>query len=832
MAADLKRKMRAAALFVAVLFAAALLSRGTFAAASADGAAAGTAQAGSAPAESAAREGAAPGSITLTTEYGFGNSAKGGCYLPLTVTADNAGTSPFTGKLEVLTRQADDDVYVYSFPASIGAGERKSEEYAVPLSASAEQLALRLRAEDGTVVSEQKLRLNINRVTPELFIGALTDTPEALSYLDGVSVNYGQMRSRLFMLDPESFPVDRNRLDMLDMIVISGFRMSELSVDQTRALMQWMREGGALVFGTGARVDETLGLFAPEFLDDMYEPAQETELSFDEQNADRPGGAGMTVPLVQLALHGGSTVLASDSETLITAANKGNGVLCAAGFDFCDLSAYLSSGSTFTDTIITSILGTARLDRLVSEAYGAQNDEYWAAQALIDTGIPGELPDLKILILVIALYLAMAGPLLYFAMRRYGGALYYRRAAAVLALLFTGIVFLINSRTRFQGTFYTYAMIRDVGEDAVNETAYISLRNPYNASYAVQIPGQYSVVPLTASLNQTETELTGSEEPNISIASAGGNTQISVSDVGAFSPRFFRLDRGEENASGGGFRGEIELFGERCHGSITNGFPYDVEDAAVIMFGKVVPLGRLAAGETVSVDGRVMYHIPLNDSYTVAAFLTGVYDGAATEEERLHALSQANFLSFYLSERSSGYSADARVVGFSTDDSDSLVGTKLQHSGLVLVTSAVSVDSRLDGEVYRSALSQPPRVMSGDYIAETNSFYRGELVVLAYLPGTDLRIRELRFETADPMFESQDDDGGSHSFRGTMSFYNYGTGNFDDVDPEQEIFDAEELSSYLSPDNMIMVRYAEGPDRTGTQFDIALPILSVIGEEY
>ena len=122
-------------------------------------------------------------------------------------------------------------------------------------------------------------------------------------------------------------------------------------------------------------------------------------------------------------------------------------------------------------------------------------------------------------------------------------------------------------------------------------------------------------------------------------------------------------------------------------------------------------------------------------------------------------------------------------------------------------------------------------VISGDYIMETNSCYRGDPVVLGYLPGFDIHITELYFEEPDIVFDSGDESSGTHSVRGSISLYNYGTGSFDELEPDQRSLGEEELSEYLSPDNMLTVRYADSGDPAGGRLDTALPIPYVIGEE-
>ena len=116
----------------------------------------------------------------------------------------------------------------------------------------------------GKRVLQKRIKLNVSGNTPELFIGVLSDTPEKLEYLDGVSVNYGQLKTKVFRMSKETFPDEEAGLNLLDVVLISSYRIRNLSVGQIRTLMQWVRNGGVLILGTGERADDTLGRFAPD----------------------------------------------------------------------------------------------------------------------------------------------------------------------------------------------------------------------------------------------------------------------------------------------------------------------------------------------------------------------------------------------------------------------------------------------------------------------------------------------------------------------------------------------------------------------------------------
>lgn len=52
-------------------------------------------------------------------------------------------------------------------------------------------------------------------------------------------------------------------LSLFDVLVVNNYKLRDLSGTQTAAIMNWVQDGGVLILGTGDRVDDTLGRFAP-----------------------------------------------------------------------------------------------------------------------------------------------------------------------------------------------------------------------------------------------------------------------------------------------------------------------------------------------------------------------------------------------------------------------------------------------------------------------------------------------------------------------------------------------------------------------------------------
>ena len=64
------------------------------------------------------------------------------------------------------------------------------------------------------------------------------------------------------------------------------------------------------------------------------------------------------------------------------------------------------------------------------------------------------------------------------------------------------------------------------------------------------------------------------------------------------------MEKSTANEQSFGFSGDLSLFGDRVSGTVTNRYPYAVNNAFLLFYGKVVALGRMEANETVDVSER------------------------------------------------------------------------------------------------------------------------------------------------------------------------------------------------------------------------------------
>ena len=177
--------------------------------------------------------------------------------------------------------------------------------------------------------------------------------------------------------------------------------------------------------------------------------------------------------------------------------------------------------------------------------------------------------------------------------------------------------------------------------------------------------------------------------------------------------------------------------------------------------------------------------------------------------------------------------AEATIVAFDPEKKEKfLEEDDFVTEGLTIVTSKVELVRERNGIIYRTAMEQDPKVISGNYQARYNSMYTGEPAepaIIEYSLGNDLEIMQVDFMPLSPVFINNPRYPYLNLFTGKMYFYNYDTGRNDLIE-EKQSYTADELKPYLSPANTLTVKYvSEGTNEYG--WDRQLPMLYVTGRE-
>lgn len=134
------------------------------------------------------------------------------------------------------------------------------------------------------------------------------------------------LRTKTIDLSVYDLPDTELGLDQLDVLLITDFNSETLTEEQTEAIWEWVHRGGILLFGTGARGDETLSAFSKQLLEYPVSPGMVYEIQMgQDRTAREPGENILSLEGTEVDLKGGTDLLTSGSLTVLSATSVGNG---------------------------------------------------------------------------------------------------------------------------------------------------------------------------------------------------------------------------------------------------------------------------------------------------------------------------------------------------------------------------------------------------------------------------------------------------------------------------------------------------------------------------
>lgn len=774
----------------------------------------------------------------------YGTVGRLGSHIPVNVRLYNQIDTPFTGTVCFTTleskKERESEVYEYVYPVEISSGETKSYQFYVPLGQKSNELYAVLKDQNGKQAGQIKMQFEVSRDMGSLFIGVLDDNIEDITYMDGVNLDYGMVRSRLLEMDASSFPTDAVGLELLDILIINDYRTDRLSAEQQDAVWQWVQSGGILLFGTGMRVADTLGPFTNELVEVPYDsPVMET-VSMGVEYADKsPGDSVVEMVCADLSIPDGDELIASDELPLLTMVTRGSGKIGIFSFDMGDLKDFVEENPLYPVNVLTAILGEDAINNLYFNSTYGKEQEYWNAQSLVDTGSAERLPNVKLYGAVILFYVLIAGPGIYLILRKRDQRRYYGFVLTLFALISSAAVYLIGTKTRFRSEFYTYASVQDVAEDGIEEMVFLNIRTPDNRPYSVKLGSDYQISPITRNSRYGDYPIQSfdkNEAGNVVIKNDQDGISVSARKSMSFEPRFFRLTRKTENSSSQGISAEIKLFDGKISGTVTNHYGFPLEKTALILYGHAVPVGRLEPGETKELDQEKLLIYPADMSFILADKLSGAaeYRNAdAGSQGYLRNVEQTGLYSYYINKYYSNYTPEARVIAFGAENgaADIFADQVLDVDGMTLYTSKVDIDTEEGGRVYRSGVMRRPKMTSGNgvYYSGYSTIYGTDPVVMEYYLGSDIQVEKLWFLPVSGDFLDDPQYYYVQNFRGAVYFYNYSTKAYDQVDIGKQEFERSELGEYLSPSNSLTIKYIS--EESETSRSSSLPLLMVTGRE-
>lgn len=795
--------------------------------------------------------------IEITFNYGFRNIAKSGRILPFSVEINNRTSDEINGSFFIDIpglMETDRDRFEplgveYSFEINLPANEITSFTDTISIPVGTNALTLSIVDEDGNLICENTQEVNLqNTEGAILLVGVLSDTPENLDYLNGISIGETNLRIRSVELDASLVPKDASGLEQFDLMLVSNYDISKLDSEQIQTLIDWMDGGGVLLVGTGADPypASTLGSRI-EGLSIESSDVRLVDMGL-RYSRSGPDGATLRLRVCNIFCAGGSVLRESGDLPLLTSIPFNNGIMAITAYDLCDISEFCEEVPEYTEDLISDIFGTSRLLDMEANS-GDMNELYTSAYQLLNKVNTGELPQTIVYILVGIIYISIAGVIVYLFLKSHGLSIYLLPMLSIVAFLGTISVWFLNTLFHGDGVNISYALMRESGNNVISDTGFISFSSSGLKDYKIEFPSGVALHPIIQKASEDKTQNPSENDQSltyISTENMNGNSafnsdtktaKITVSEENAkvnlfafnMKPLVSTVEEyfyNYENAKDA-FDAELLSFEGTLSGTVTNTSSYDLEDAAILMYGKLVKLGDISNGETILLENSPIMNIPVGNVENVASYISGADSLSIDDKEYNSSIRHSELLSFYMADSLKGHYTGARLVAFVDDpkDMEEKISSEeqLKITGSLLIVSLSELSYESQGFYWTDCMDTEPIVASGNYDIADNTTTGS--CVLEYNLGSSLRVTRFGFSSVSDYFT---DDSYSSPFSGDISLYNYETSSYDIFDYLNDYLDESELIPYLSPGNTIIARFNSSVDPAAF-YKMYLPLPDVTG---
>lgn len=417
--------------------------------------------------------------LTFSARAGYDGLHKEGAAVPIIVAIRNDGP-PIDGEIRLSAgNNPAGDPIVYSAPVSLPTQSDKRVFLYAHIPPFTDELTVQLLAEGQTVAETNTNRLTL-AAQDELLYGVVSPQPGSFAFLE--TVPGGRGGAEVAFLDLGDLPDVSIAWSALDVLVLDDVDSSRLTAQQLAALRAWIENGGQLIVTGGPGGPKTavavsdllpVSVLGVESVDDL--PALSAF-------AGEPFAAPGPYVLTNSELGEGELLLEEDGRPMLARRMLGLGNVYFLALDpkLTPLSGWEGQRALW-DQIAADVAG---------DGFGARGiqDSYSAAQAV--SFIPGlRLPSVGQLLLFLAFYTFIIGPVNYFVLRRMKRRELAWVTIPALVLLFSAITFLTGFRTRGGAILNEMAIAYgSIEADQVRTQTVMGLYSPQRASYDLALP--------------------------------------------------------------------------------------------------------------------------------------------------------------------------------------------------------------------------------------------------------------------------------------------------------------------------------------------------------
>lgn len=561
------------------------------------------------------------GGASLTGDVAFLRQDNG--YYVMQVTVENSGPD-FSGTVQVVFASGSSRNCAYNTQLTLPSQGKKQFTIHV-LERAADVIrglcSLNFLNEQGDLLQAVSLKNVFGNTAAGIPVGILSEDYAGLTYLDagGTELYLQDFSSPLALVELTADNL-QSHLSGLYFLVIDQFEVAALGEENIRALEDWVLNGGCLLIGTGAYAEETLSGLGEELLGvrlgGVSEPGESNRLSGE---MDRYGSywdyADAEVDFTRMTV---AELDYSQVHSDFFESNRHPAAVFSVGSGSVSV-FFLSFGEEELQNLHESAIEALYEETMYQSGRfqstnGQSNMDYVGMRSLAFLDSLHSNVDFKWLEILIGVYVAAAGPVLYLILRKQKKSEWYWAAAPVLSLVFVAGVYFFGqgARVNEMKVYSITAQRADGNREATSILAYRSGTSPWELQleerYDVAGPGwsgsYYYNNTNTSEYYYTVTTkdsgLFAGIKPEANFESGYLYAEGAASAKGNLTGRGLRLDENSLAAGNG------------AEGTITNETEYDLAYLAVWNGSDLLVFSEVKAGESLELgqamaDGRCVF---------------------------------------------------------------------------------------------------------------------------------------------------------------------------------------------------------------------------------
>ncbi|OZU90188.1 hypothetical protein CIL03_03330 [Virgibacillus indicus] len=654
---------------------------------------------------------AADEKIDISFQYGIDGKVQMGKGFPLEITLTNQGTD-ITGDLVIFANpnyRTQGNIVV---PVELPQGEEKTVRVSVPghgdnfyhNQQSNKDSFIRFYKggwEEGDEVKLSSDKTFRPGYFPEnrLVLGALSDSPDSLNYLK--LTKYNAESVEFISLEETDLPEDSTGFEMFDVLLINDYNLSTISLEKQKALKNWVRSGGHLMFGSTPGLTQQLGELGDLSLLHINDQTSFDELNIFSKNENENKPSFSNVEIMTGDIDDKAKVYYSD-HSLPMVMNKSFGIGEVTQFAFNVGSQTLSSWDSYPLFWRDVLQKTVDTDIHGQQRYMMEELSFQLGN--IVNAFPSSFLPLTALIVLFIVYLILLIPGLYFLLKKLDKRESSWWIIPSVAIITSVAIFLVGAKDRIAGSQTSDVSILSI-DDTGTASGYgaVSVLTNSGGDYALNVsPGGFNPFPLNNDSSYNELNLN-----NAMIEKGQEQTKLTFNDVEYWSIRSAAGDI--PSIDTGKLSTELKIENQQLIGTINSSLSVDLEEAFLLTGTKAYSLGEIKAGSTVEVSAE------LNKSDTLisaprqniaSSIFPGVSNsvygqGGPDSKESLDDWKKQELLNMMMSYEIHQKNLNQPLLaGFSTDSMIAIEMDKKQSNSasLTLITQAVEINPSLEGD--------------------------------------------------------------------------------------------------------------------------------------